>query len=384
MSHTLESLNKELNKMRGKRLGYPECILCSVVETTPGKAELRVMAETDVIAGKDEENHLWKRADPWGFAILFEVQNKLKERGYSCNELRFFMPEPSDREKHRNKPKFEAFKRRLSYLAEVNKGKGISIVLSIGGKEEKLISISDLENRPENEVLYKFEDRGDEDIPGRPEKDFQVYLFGKGLYDTKMKCPKCNDTVYLSGNHLTDTAVQGRGVRTNERLALFGKDFFFEKGKGMGVEREFPTSVFDAEKGKNNRILPPELIDLVTINTRDEIAIIELKFNDGPLEVIAQLLNYALYFYSYKNKLWPLLKEHFSCKKPNCGHYQNCTHLNCKCRSYEIPNPYNIRAYVVSNMFHPRFDDIWPYYSCGPIPMRKIVMGYMTDDNPES
>ena len=100
----------------------------------------------------------------------------------------------------------------------------------------------------------------------------------------------------------------------------------------------------------------------MTANKNNEIAIIELKFFDNPkvskLEVVAQLLNYVLFFYSYKKQLLPLLKEH----------------LGCDCEDAAI------KGYIVSNGFHKRFPDVWRYYSKGYIPMHQVVMGHMTDN----
>jgi hypothetical protein len=196
----------------------------------------------------------------------------------------------------------------------------------------------ELDKRPANEVVHEdFVQRGDKDKPGRLEKDFQTYLFGKGLYKDDNK-----------------------EVRTNERLALFGQDFCFNKDsqRKFGVEREFPTGVFIGGIKAANKKLPTEYIDLVSVNKHKEIAIIELKFNDASLEVIAQLLNYALFFHSYKAQLTPLLDKH----------------LNCHCTNF------GIKAYLASNVFHQRFTDVWRYYSRGPIAMRQIIMGFMPDN----
>lgn len=310
----LDSINADFEKRRDKYGRYPADMSYSVTETENG---FELCIED---AGKG--GNVWKLADPWGFAAFDAVHKSLN----APLSLRFAMRMPSGKEM----PKYEALKRRLSYLAEIN---NISIILSAGGQEECLYTVEELTVRPEVEVVRtNFVDRSDEDTPGRLEKDFQAYLFGKGLYG--------------SGE---------AAVRTNERLALFGHDFIGISNKSLAVEREFPTGAFSGAVKESARILPTEYIDLVTMNRFNEIAIIELKFDDAPLEVIAQLLNYALFFHSYKAQLAPLLDKRLHCESSGC----------------------NIKAYLVSNVFHKRFAAVWPYYNCEPIAMRQVVMGYM-------
>lgn len=311
----LDSINADFDRQCGKSGGYPADFRYLLVEKAGGTFELCIED-----AGKS--GNVWKIADPWGFAAFDAVHKSLN----APLSLRFAMRTPSEKEM----PKYEAFKRRLSYLSAINK---TSILLSVGGQEECLYTMVELTSRPEAEVVRtNFVDRSDEDTPGRLEKDFQAYLFGKGLY-----------------------GEDNSGIRTNERLALFGQDFIGIGSKGLAVEREFPTGVFSEVVKESARILPTEYIDLVTVNRFNEIAIIELKFDDAPLEVIAQLLNYGLFFHSYKTQLTPLLDKRLHCESGGCS----------------------IKAYLVSNVFHKRFEAVWPYYICGPIAMRQVVMGYM-------
>ena len=256
---------------------------------------------------------MWKRADPWGFAAFAYARQKLESQGGKLNCLRFVMPRFSTERSFPESPKCEAFKRRLSYLADINKDE-LSIVLSVGGKEDEDLTMASLEKRTKHEfVRNKIMPRKDYDESGKLEKDLQAFLIGRGL-------PKDR--------------------RTNERLALFGKDFV--NNKNLRVVREFPTGVFKDTVSEDTMILPAEYVDFVTINKRGEIAIIELKFNDYPLEVIAQFLNYILFFYSYitNDDLISLLKTELECEPANA----------------------DITAYLVSNVFHPRLDEIWPYY----------------------
>jgi len=321
----LNKINMRLEKKRGYATGYPKDLRYIVTEKSDGTFELRV-------EGVGKGTGMWKKADPWGFAVFDEIRDEVRQELNSpLVGLRFVMPVPTNK----NRPQYEALKRRLWYLADANKN--ISIALSIGGQDEPFKLISELYHRPENEVIrQRYKDRGDKDKPGRLEKDFQTYLFGKGQHeDNKEK------------------------IRTNERLALFGEDFSFIKNrkKSVGVDREFPTGVFDGEMTNATRILPTEFVDLVTINKHNEIAIIELKFDDAKLEVIAQLLNYAIFFHSYKAKLMPQLDERLHCSSAD--------------RS--------IKAYLVSNVFHQRFEAVWRYYSRGAIRMRQVMMGYMPE-----
>lgn len=316
-NNMIDSINEKFEKLRGKSRGYPGILRYILKKITDNHFEL-------CIEDAKEDDNVWKLADPWGFAAFDEVKKKLKPH----ISLRFAMRKPADKDR----PSYEALKRCLSYLALAN---NISITLTAGEKEERLYTLTELKDRKGEVVRESFKDRSDADTPGRLEKDFQAYLFGKGLYE--------------------NGAEDGR---TNERLALFGPDFSDIKKQGFLVEREFPTGAFAKEVKENNRILPTGLIDLVTINKNKEIAIIELKFDGQPLlDVISQLLDYALYFYSYKAQLAPLLDERLQCDSRNLG----------------------IKAYLVSNTFHWRFKDVWPFYSHGPIAMRQVIMGYMPE-----
>jgi hypothetical protein len=328
---SLDSINEEFERKRGKPGGYPEDMHYFVTEKTDGTLELCVKD-----AGKDDD--VWKLADPWGIAAFADVQKKLKNAPLG---LHFAMLTPSDKEI----PRHEALKRRVSYLAEANKAR-LPIVLTVGGQKESLYSISELANRTVKHtgevVQTEFEQRGDGDIPGRPEKDWQTYLFGKGLHEGEEAKP-----------------------RTNERLVLLGDDFADIGKKRFGVEREWPTGVFREEIKDPSRILPTEYIDLVTINKSSQIAIIELKLNKNPLESIAQLLNYALFFHSYKKQLASLLDERLLLDK----HPQHSS------------AGFSIKAYLVSNVFHKRLADVWHYYIKGPIAMQQVRMGYYLPDN---
>ncbi len=130
----------------------------------------------------------------------------------------------------------------------------MQIALLKADNNVKLYSIKELTDRPDREVVRSdFSDHGDDDTPGRLEKDFQAYLFGKGLHDP------------------SDPDIS----RTNERLAIFGEHFVRigktksgRKRSKYEVVREFPTGAFDREVKESTRILSTEFVDLVTLNSK--------------------------------------------------------------------------------------------------------------------
>lgn len=324
---TIHSLNQQVDKKRGKPNGWPADLTYLATE----RADVVEVTVSDVAKAKDD---VWKRVDPWGFAFLHEVI-KITHKPL---RLKFSLRPPTA-------PtatfQYEALKRRLSYLASKN---DLHITLLIDKSVDTLYSMRELEHRPECEKIHSdINTRGDDDTPGRLEKDFQAYLFGKGLHDP------------------SDPDIP----RTNERLALFGDDFvrigkikFGENQKGYKVEREFPTGVFRGEVRECNRVLSTEYVDLVTLNKNGDVAVIELKFDDPKLEVIPQVLNYALFFRSYRRQLTALLDKRFEC----------------------TTKASNLVTYLVSNTFHKRFRSVWRYYSGGRLTIKQVIMGYYMPD----
>jgi hypothetical protein len=202
----------------------------------------------------------------------------------------------------------EALRRRLSYLCINN---NILIKLIIEGINVPLYSHVSLLQRPKEEILREdYKDRNDEDKGERLEKDFQAFLFGKGMK-----------------------------TKTNDRLAIFGDDFRGVKKKGLFIIREFPTGVFLREKKEKTRVLPTNFIDLVTLNKRRQLSLIELKLDDAKLEVIPQTLDYTLfaicYFKQFKNQI--INREKVAIKTP-------------------------FISYLVSNAFHEKFNSVMTYY----------------------
>jgi hypothetical protein len=328
---SIESLNQEVDQDRGKSGGWPEDLIYRAREETES-------VQITVTVADAADYSVWKRIDPWGLAFFEQVKAETTTKAF---RLRFSVPNPKSQ---RDKCQYEALKRRLSYLVEVNDWQQ-QIYLMRAGLEDKLYSWADLGNRPENEVIHDdFSVKSDTDKPGRLEKDFQAYLYGKGLHD-----------------------APGDAVRrTNERLALLGPDFVriqkvksFKKQKGFTVEREFPTGVFDHEIKGNTRILPTEHVDLVTLNRWGDLAVIEIKFDDNNLEVVAQVLNYALFFHSYRSRLNSVLNLRWG----------------CSIEGRELV------TYLVSNEFHPRFESVWHYYSRNArlLRIKQVIMGHMPD-----
>jgi len=120
-------------------------------------------------------------------------------------------------------------------------------------------------------------------------------------------------------------------------LAILGEDFYQLQGKDLGVLREFPTGVFKNKVSNNTRILPAEFIDIVTLNKWKKLSIIELKVNDPSLEVVTQLIDYALFFACYIKDLKKLIEDNSSIK------LQDSDEFVC---------------YVVNNHFHPKFNNV--------------------------
>lgn len=333
---TFESLNREVDKKHGA-YGWPAGL---AFKATEGDSSVEVVIR-DTGSAKDD---VWKRIDPWGFAFFDKAKAIANEIPTKPLHLTFSLRCPGT---PLAECQYEALKRRVSYLAEANH---LQIALLKGDSEDRLYTFEELTKRPDTETVrsdYPFHHI--DDTPGRLEKDFQKWLDGWGLPDR------------------SDPNI----LQTNERLALFGDDFVrigkVKSGKdqkGYKVEREFPTGVFNKEVNEGNRILSTEFVDLVTFNKHGDLAVIEIKFDDPQLEVIPQVLNYALFFHSYREKLDPLLDI-------KLGRQKGWTAKR------------KLVTYLVSNAFHNRFKSVWPYYSQPghkhPLAIRQVIMGHMPD-----
>lgn len=310
-----DRINTEVDKGRGKSAGWPVCLEYRLANGTA----------TVILPGKKIQENA-RKMDPWGLAFFDYCR---KEAATPPSRLEFELTGPLPKN---SLPKVEALKRRLSYL---NWGKQVNITFIVAGSSQPLYSRKELLERPPNEIIRTdFAKRNVNDQPGRLEKDFQAYLFGKG---------KSDDTVH-----------------TNERLAILGDDFrdLNKKKDTFVMERELPTGVFKNKISRDTRILPTEFIDVVSFNKRGELALIELKVNNSSLQVIAQSLDYALFFFSYQKQLWKLLEEKLKHR----------------------PKKKKIVLYVANNSFHPRFDGVAKYYSPSDkgvtFEIKKVVLGH--------
>jgi hypothetical protein len=273
-----------------------------------------------------------RRLDPWGLAFLISAESRCRIR---ISTINFAMSGEIDEiEPHgRLFPDLEAFRRRVSFLSINNPD--IQFVITANGVSLELDDVSKLFNRPDNEKTREtLEHIPQDNHPGRLEKDFQTWLFANEV----------------KGEH--------KAANTNERLAVLGDDFFKLKNKTFGIDREFPTGVFYDKISNSTRVLPTEFVDIVTLNKYGQLAVIELKLNDSQLEVIAQILDYSLFFRCYINKLLPIIKGRL-------GH---------------APKGKDIVCYVVNNHFHNRFDDVIKFYSpkneSYGFRIRKVVLGH--------
>lgn len=306
-------INQEVDAGRGKSTGWPTCLTYSLEKGTA-----RV-----VLTGQINKTNL-RKIDCWGLAFFDYCKEIAKNKP---TELILEIPRKASANVV---PNAEALHRRVSYL---NLGEDLNIRLLSCGVEVPSYVLADLLKRPASEIVRTdYAERGDDDTPGRLEKDFQAYLFGKGKNDT---------------------------TRTNERLAILGEDFrdLNKKKYSFVMEREFPTGVFDGQVSAHTRILPTDFIDVVSFNKRRQLSLIELKVNDSSLPVISQAVDYALFFTSYQKQLWDVLK----------------TKLGRR------PQKRDFVCYVANNCFHKRFDAVARYYSPinkgVPFKIKKVVLG---------
>jgi hypothetical protein len=304
--NTLETINFQ------KDLKFPSCFDYSIEGN-----DFLIKFKADKI--KSDE---FRKVDPWALT-------KIQENGKVNNCKIEFLPNSKVNNCH-----FEALRRRISFL-NINNQLNFQIFKS--NQEIELYTAETLFSRPKNEIINtKLLDRNSNDKLGRPEKDFQAYLFGLGYH-------------YKDINE-----------RSNYRLGLLGEDFFNIKRKRLPLIREFPTGVYNEEVSKNTRILSNNFVDIVSLNKWEKIAIIELKLDDTKIEVISQILDYALFMKCYYAQIIPLLNNH----------------------GFKI-NPKEFVCYFASNKFHPKLDNILNYYSTKNknygFQIKKITLGKTED-----
>ena len=307
----VHELNKQINSERGGGGKWPASFDYRI-ETN------RVTLETNKKINKSG----YRCLDSWGIAFFYYVKTEHK---IDIKEISFII----NKNGGSWTPNAEAFKRRISYL-DIN-NENIDFMVVYNNNPIRLYSQKELFERPDNEKIRDFLNvRRDDDKGNLLEKSFQAFLFGKGLQ--------------------TET-------RTNDRLAILGEHFFQLKKKQYGVLREFPTGAFLNSISRPNQITPTEFVDIVTLNRWGYLSVIELKLDDPKLEVMSQVLDYALYFRCYIDKLLKVLKDESDLK----------------------PVKDKIMCYVVNNRFHARFDDIFQYYSTNNKPYKfqifKVVLG---------
>jgi len=270
--------------------------------------------------------------DPWGLAALVqenEAQANLSKIVFKVNLC--------GGDKDPNHRHLEAFKRRLSFL-DFNNNQDLNIELIVNDTPEQLYSEIELFQRPAHEIIRdNVNTRGDKDKAGKIEKDFQTFLFGKG------------------NNFENDQ-------RTNERLAVLGHDFFDLKGKKLNILREFPTGVFKDQVAKDNALLSTDFIDMVTLNKYRELSIIELKLNNSELEIISQMLDYALFCKAYYKQLLPLFSKELD---------------------VNLPKESSFTCYMANNHFHPRLERIERFYrthhKAYGFKIKQVILGYTKD-----
>ena len=253
---------------------------------------------------RDNRAKDFRRMEAWGLAYVVYLLDEIKVKRVSS--IKYYVG------KKTMSPALESFRRRISYLQLINPKLHFAVILS--GEALKLDQGKEMW-RPESgaviTTLLKVRGAG-VGKARRMEKELQDHI---GSYPD------------------------------NIGLSLLG-DEFLNKRRRYGLLREVPTGVFHTSISRRNRILPTYFMDFLSFNKRGNIAVIELKVNDAKLEVICQLLDYALFATRYKKELIQLIKNNmgkgqFPPKVEKCG----------------------IDAYVVNNHYHPRFDKVAEYYS---------------------
>ncbi len=279
---TAKELMREVTSKAGKPGGWPNYFNYDI------KNDSIVISFTF----KELDKKAVRRLDPWGLAFLAEVEAKC---GTGIKGIKFALEGPIDQVKHDNRliPDLEAFRRRVSFLSINNHS--LQIEITINGEPVELDDIKKLFNRPQNEIIHEsFNRKAQDNVVGRLEKDFQTWLFANDIKDEQMKT-----------------------ANTNERLAVLGEDFYMLKKRKFKLIREFPTGAFHEKITNNSRILPTEFVDVVSLNKYGNLAVIELKLNDSQLEVIAQLLDYSLFFRCFRDKLLPIITSHLGATPNN-------------------------------------------------------------------
>jgi len=318
---SIESTVERINKMASKSQEMPKCFSFSVENTEGDKRKATIHVDKSGVKSG------LRSVDPWMMVFLSTLQKFHLDLPITDVSVEFCHKPPT--------VDLESFCRRWSYLA-INNGWNASIVVAGESESNKSYrTISELLDRPDDEVWRDgFNERNDNlDSNGKIEKNLQTWLAGNSRDD-------------------------------NERLAVLGEDFIFGKGPKPKVIREFPTGAFRGSKSRLNRLLKTYWVDLVTLNRSRQLAIIELKVNDGKLDVMAQALDYALFFSCYRKLLAANLTK--SLGRP-------------------VDGSTKIACYVASNCFHQKFPEVSKFYSPKsdqwPFILKRCTLGAMPFGN---
>jgi hypothetical protein len=272
-----------------------------------------LIGQTAIVQSKSKIS--LRKIDPWALCYKKWLET---EHNLATNKIQLVLQSNTKY----SPAEFESFIRRVSFL-NINNNPGLDFEVIVDNNKVTLYDLHNLLNRPSNEIINsKLNERNALDVPGRLEKDFQAFLFG--------------GTILANTNN---AVIDYSGIY--RRLGVLGEDFYQLKNN-YKVLREFPTGVFDTTVLEKNRILPTYFTDIVAFNKHKELAVIELKLNDSKIEVISQLLDYALFFRSYKSQIAQVIKDNL-------------------CPDNFETKP--IACYVANNHFHPKFEDIRKYYS---------------------
>jgi hypothetical protein len=312
-----------MKTLTGKKGGFPSIIKYEV--SPDGKTVTTQLLKAD--------KNSFRQFDPWTLAFACFAEDSLKSKVSSITfqiSSKIQIPDSNNFSQF-----FEAFKRRVSFLKINNTALNMDFDIILDNRLVKLYDEKSLFNRPSNEVIHTdIVDRDDKDKPGRLKKVFQAFLYGKDL-----------------------------PVRTNDRLAILGEHFLNVKSKNLEILREFPTGVFDKKIKENSRIMMTDYVDLVSINKFGRLSVIELKVDDNALlELISQVLDYALFFSCYSGRLLKTgtIKDTLNNSIIKEG----------------------IDCYAAANYFHPKLNKIWPYYHTGDkynFKLYRVLLGQTAD-----
>ena len=200
---SLNEFNQKLNEYgKPKSGGYPSQLRCTASETEAG-----ITLTVELLTPKKA----FSSADVWGIAMLEEMKRSLPSEALSGKKVTLrFIADPKEKSNYPQEY-YEELKRRLSYLAAVNKDVGF-LLEKEPGQEDALYTMDQMTHLAQNGETVQHDEissHEEENKPGRLEKDFQTYLYGE-------KDPQ-------------------KGWYTNKRLVLLGEDFSEKKKPGWSA-----------------------------------------------------------------------------------------------------------------------------------------------------